>query len=269
MIDGSVNATSARIHYRIHGEGPETLVLVNGVGDDLEAWANQIDDFVNAGLRVVSFDNRGVGFSSQPPGPYSGAEMAGDLNVLVTELKLPPFHLAGVSLGGVIAQEYASAHGNDLRSLVLANTYAAPDPFARAAFESWAVVAEAAGMAVMMRQQAPWIYSPAFYERHPGRVEELIREAQKSTQPAAAFAAQTAALVDHEARARVTAITTPALVIAARDDIIIREALSRRLCASLPNATWGVVPGGHAAFWENPAPWNRAVIDFVRARGAL
>ena len=62
MIDGSVNATSARIHYRIHGEGPETLVLVNGVGDDLEAWANQIDDFVNAGLRVVSFDNRGVGF---------------------------------------------------------------------------------------------------------------------------------------------------------------------------------------------------------------
>jgi 3-oxoadipate enol-lactonase len=269
MIEGSVNTTSVHIHYRINGEGPETLVLVNGVGDDLEAWANQIDDFVSADLRVISFDNRGVGLSSQPPGPYSSAEMAGDLNDLVTALQLPPFHLAGVSMGGAIAQEYAIAHGADLRSLVLGNTYAAPDPFARAAFESWAVIAEAAGMAVMMRQQAPWIYSPAFYERHPGRVEELIREAQKSTQPAAAFAAQTAALVDHEARARVTAITTPALVIAARDDIIIREALSRSLCASLPDATWSVVPGGHAAFWENPAPWNRAVIDFVRAQRAL
>jgi pimeloyl-ACP methyl ester carboxylesterase len=120
-----------------------------------------------------------------------------------------------------------------------------------------------------MRQQAPWIYSPAFYERHPGRIAELIGEAQKSTQAVAAFAAQTTALVGHEAGARVAAITTPTLVIAARDDVIIREALSRRLYESLPNATWSVVPGGHAAFWEDPAPWNRAVIEFVRAHSAL
>ena len=269
MIEGSVTADAIHIHYRINGKGPETLVLVNGVGDDLEAWANQIDDFVSADLRVVSFDNRGVGLSSQPPGPYTNAEMAADLHLLVTELELSQLHLAGVSMGGVIAQEYAIAHGDRLRSLVLANTYAAPHPFTRAAFESWAIVAEAAGMAVMMRQQAPWIYSPAFYEQHPGRVAELIGEAQKSTQPAAAFTAQTAALIDHDARVRVPAITTPTLVIAARDDAIIREALSRRLYEALPDATWSVVPGGHAAFWEDPAPWNRAVIDFVRAHGAL
>ena len=268
MIEGSIRAGAVHLHYRISGDGPETLVLVNGVGDDLEAWANQVDDFVAAHLRVVSFDNRGAGLSSQPPGPYRSGEMAGDLKALVTELGLESFHLAGVSMGGVIAQEYAIAHGPDLRSLVLANTYAAADPFTRAAFESWAVVAEAAGMAVMMRQQAPWIYSPAFYERHPERVEELIREAQKSTQPAAAFAAQTAALVDHDARDRVGAITTPTLVIAASADIIIGPALSRRLYEALPHATWSVVPGGHAAFWETPKPWNRAVIEFVRAHAA-
>ena len=44
------------------------MVLVNGVGDPLEGWANQTDDFLAAGLRVVSFDNRGVGRSSAPPG---------------------------------------------------------------------------------------------------------------------------------------------------------------------------------------------------------
>ena len=269
MKEGSVRAGAVHLHYRISGDGRETLVLVNGVGDDLEAWANQVDDFVAAGLRVVSFDNRGVGLSSQPPGPYTSAEMAGDLKTLTTELELEPFHLAGVSMGGVIAQEYALAHGNDLRSLVLANTYATPDPYSRAAFESWAVVAEAAGMAVMMRQQAPWIYSPAFYAAHPERVAELIREAQKSTQPAAAFAAQTAALIDHDAQARVGAITVPTLVIDASDDIIIRAALSRRLYEGLPHATWSSVPGGHAAFWEDPGPWNRAVIEFVRAHGAL
>ncbi len=269
MIEGSVSAGALDIHYRVTGDGPETLVLINGVGDDLEAWANQVDDFAGTGLRVVSFDNRGVGLSSQPPGPYTSPEMAADLEVLATGLGLAPFHLAGVSMGGVIAQEYAIAYGHRLRSLVLANTYAAADPFTRAAFESWAVVAEMAGMAVMMRQQAPWIYSPGFYARHPERVEELIAEAQKSTQPAAAFAAQTAALVAHDAAGRVGAITTPTLVIAADDDIIIRPALSRRLYAALPDATWSSVPGGHAAFWEEPRPWNLAVIDFVRAHGAL
>lgn len=269
MTEGAISAGMLDIHYRIDGEGSETLVLVNGVGDDLGAWANQVDEFVRAGLRVVSFDNRGVGLSSQPPGPYTSAEMAEDLEVLAAGLRLAAFHLAGVSMGGVIAQEYAIAHGARLRSLVLANTYAAADPFTRAAFESWGVVAELAGMAVMMRQQAPWIYSPSFYERHPERVEELIAEAQQSTQPAASFAAQTAALVDHDADARVGGITTSTLVIAADDDIIIRPALSRHLYEALPHATWSGVPGGHAAFWEEPELWNRAVIDFVRAHSAL
>jgi 3-oxoadipate enol-lactonase len=264
MTSGFVQADGADIHYEITGDGPRTLVLVNGVGDDLSAWVNQMDDFVGAGLRVVSFDNRGSGRSGQPPGPYTSRQLAADLKALVAGLGLAGFHLAGVSMGGVIAQEYAVAHPGDLASLVLANTFAAADPFTRAAFETWSMVAEAAGMPVMMRQQAPWIFSPAFYERYPDRVAELIAEAETTTQPAAAFAAQMAALTGHDCAGRIGSVTTPALVLAARDDIIIRPELSRRLFEALPNAAWSLVPGGHAAFWENPGPWNRAVTDFVQ-----
>jgi 3-oxoadipate enol-lactonase len=269
VTSGFVRADAAEIHYRITGDGPQTLVLVNGVGDDLDGWANQVGDFVTAGLRVVSFDNRGVGRSSQPPGPYTSGQMAADLNALVTELGLPRFHLAGVSMGGVIAQEYAVAHPGDLASLVLANTFAVADPFTRAAFETWAMVANAAGMPVMMRQQAPWIFSPAFYEQYPERVAEMIAAAQASTQPAAAFGAQMAALNSHDCADRIRSVTTPTLVIAAGDDIIIRPELSRRLFDALPNAAWSLVPGGHAAFWENPGPWNQAVIEFIKANSAF
>ena len=271
MTSGFVKVDGAEIHYRSSGDGQQTLVLVNGVGDDLDGWANQIDEFVRAGLRVVSFDNRGVGRSSQPPGPYTSRQMAADLDAVVTELKLPRFHLAGVSMGGVIAQEYAVAHPGSLASLVLANTFAVADPFTRAAFETWTIVAQAAGMPVMMQQQAPWIYSPAFYEQHPERVFELITAAQASTQPPAAFAAQMAALTEHDCADRIGAVTTPTLVIAADDDIIIRPELSRRLLELLADGvgTWKVVPGGHAAFWENPGPWNQAVIEFVQANSAL
>jgi 3-oxoadipate enol-lactonase len=259
------HAGEADLYYEVSGAGSPTLVLVNGVGDPLEGWANQTADFLAAGLRVVSFDNRGVGRSGQPPGPYTSAQMAADLHAVVTAAGLDGFHLAGVSMGGVIAQEYALAHPANLRSLVLANTFAAADPFTRAAFQTWAQVAEAAGMPMMMRAQAPWIFSPGFYAEHPDRVAELIAEAEQSTQPAGAFAAQTAALVDHDARDRLAGLTTPALVIAAADDIIIRPALSRELLEALPDATWTVVPGGHAAFWENPGPWNQAVLEFVHA----
>jgi 3-oxoadipate enol-lactonase len=267
---GFVRAGPADIHYQIAGDGPQTLVLINGVGDDLEAWANQVDDFVRAGLRVVSFDNRGVGASSQPPGPYASSQMAGDVEALAVELDLTRFHLLGVSMGGVIAQEYAVAHPDALASLILANTFAVADPFTAAAFQTWVTVAQAAGMAIMMEQQAPWIYSPELYQQHPDRVSELIAGAQQSTQSAAAFAAQMAALIGHDCADRIGSVTAPTLVLAASDDIIIRPELSRRLFEALGKGigTWQVVPGGHAAFWENPGPWNQAVIDFVRASSA-
>jgi 3-oxoadipate enol-lactonase len=271
MISGYAHADGADIYYQIAGDGPETLVLVSGVGDDLAGWANQEDDFAAARLRVVSFDNRGVGRSSQPPGPYTSRQLAADLDEVVTNIGLGRFHLAGVSMGGVIAQEYAVAHPGRLASLVLANTYAVADPFTRAAFDTWALVAEAAGMPVMMRQQAPWIFSPAFYQQNPAKVADLVAAAQSSTQPATAFAAQMAALTGHDCADRIGSVTAPTLVIAAHDDIIIRPELSRQLFEALPEGSraWKVVPGGHAAFWENPGPWNTAVIEFVRAHSAL
>jgi len=147
------------------------------------------------------------------------------------------------------------------------------DPYAwltHFAFETWATVAEAAGMPVMMRQQAPWIYSPGFYEKYSDRVTELIAAAEASTQPAAAFAAQMAALTAHDCAERIGALRVPTFVLAASDDIIIRPDLSRRLFDALGDGigTWAVVPGGHAAFWENSGPWNQAVIDFVRSNSA-
>ncbi len=256
------------INYRVTGEGDETLMLINGVGDDLEAWAPQMGDLLSAGLRVVAFDNRGSGRSSQPPGPYTSRQMAQDAKAVADALRLTQFHLAGVSMGGVIAQEYAAAYPDDLRSVVLANTYAVADRFTAAAFTVWGLVAKTAGMQVLMAQMAPWIFSPGFYEREPARVEQLVRDAQGTTQPPEAFLAQTAALVDHDCSDRAGSIRTPALVIAASDDIIIRPALSRALYDALPNARWVEVPGGHAAFWENPGPWNQAIIDFVRSHSA-
>ena len=254
-----------RINYAVQGEGPETVVLVNGVGDDLAAWGGQVPDLLAAGLRVVAFDNRGSGGSDAPPGPYTSREMARDAKAVVDALGLRSIHLVGVSMGGAIALEYAIAFPDDLASVVLANTYASVDPYTYAAFETWALAAEAGGIPLLMRNMAPWIFSPAFYERGPDTMARMLVEMQASTQPIPSFVAQIGALLTQDAIDRTGLVRTPALVLVAEDDIIIRPALSRRLFEALPNGTWLTIPGGHAAFWEDPGPWNRAVIDFIDA----
>ena len=68
------------INYQLDGEdaGKGTIVLINGLADDLTSWGFQVPAFVEAGWRVLSFDNRGIGKSDRPAGPYTSKMMADD-----------------------------------------------------------------------------------------------------------------------------------------------------------------------------------------------
>ena len=66
------------LNYKLEGDGEDTIVLVNGLADDLETWVLQVDDFLAAGYRVLRFDNRGVGGSAKPAGPYTTELFAAD-----------------------------------------------------------------------------------------------------------------------------------------------------------------------------------------------
>ncbi|MBC7590539.1 MAG: alpha/beta fold hydrolase, partial [Salinibacterium sp.] len=139
------------INYQLDGEGDQTIVLINGLADDLESWDFQMPAILEAGYRVLRFDNRGIGKSNAPAGPYSSAMLAADAKGLVDQLELTGFHLMGVSMGGMIAQEYAIAYGGDLASLTLACTYAKPDPFCLSMFAMWGDLAERLGVSFIMR----------------------------------------------------------------------------------------------------------------------
>src|SRR5262247_3554091 len=126
------------VNYRLEGDGAETIVLINGLADDLETWVFQVEDLLAAGYRVLRFDNRGIGRSDRPAGPYSSRMLADDAKALVDSLGIKDFHLMGVSMGGMIAEEYALAYGSDLKSLTLACTYGTADAFCQTMFAMWA-----------------------------------------------------------------------------------------------------------------------------------
>jgi 3-oxoadipate enol-lactonase len=74
------------LNYKLKGDGEETIVLVNGLADHLETWALPTGDLLSAGYRVLRFDNRGIGASSKPPGPYSSRMLTDDAKALVDSL---------------------------------------------------------------------------------------------------------------------------------------------------------------------------------------
>jgi 3-oxoadipate enol-lactonase len=257
-----VNGTT--LNYQLEGDGPETLVLVNGLADDLVSWDFQVPAFLEAGLRVLRFDNRGIGESDAPSGPYTSRMLADDAKALVDALGLDSFHMMGVSMGGMIAQEFAIAHPELLRSVTFACTYAAPGEFCTRMFAMWGDLAPKLGVPFVMRDVTLWAFTVPFFEERTDDLREFEAAMAELAMPVEAYLSQLNVIQQHDTTDRLGSITTPTLVLAGEEDILIPVRLSRRLHDGISGAQWATVPGGHACLWESPDPFNQAVIDFVK-----
>jgi 3-oxoadipate enol-lactonase len=265
MAVASVNGIE--LNYRLEGDGEETIVLINGLADDLESWVLQMDDFLAAGYRVLRFDNRGIGASSKPVGPYSSAMLADDAKALVDSLGVTDFHLMGVSMGGMIAQEYALRYPADLRSATFGCTYAAPGPFCSRMFAMWADMAPVLGVPFVMRDVTLWAFTVPFFTDRGDELAEFETAMRYMDQPVHAYLAQLAVIIEHDTTSRLGQIAVPTLVLAGEEDILIPVSLSRRIHDAIPGSQWATTKGGHACCWEHPAEFNQTFLDFVRRHG--
>lgn len=251
------------INYSLEGDGRGTIVLVNGLADDLNTWELQVPDFLSAGYRVLRYDNRGVGQSSAPPGPYSSRMLADDAKALVDEFGIQGFHMLGVSMGGMIAQEYALAYPADLATVTFACTYAAPGPFCSRMFSMWHDMAPVNGVPFIMRDVFLWAFTVPFFEDCPDDAASFESEMAAMTMPVEAYLAQLEVIRNHDTTERLGALSVPTLVLAGEEDILIPVRLSKQLHALVPGAEWATTKGGHACMWEHPAPFNATYLDYL------
>jgi 3-oxoadipate enol-lactonase len=261
----TANVNGIHINYQLEGDGPETIVLINGLADDLETWVLQMDDLLGAGYRVLRFDNRGVGQTDKPEGPYTSRMLADDAKALVDELGLADVHLMGVSMGGMIAQEYALNYGGDLRTLTLACTYAAPGPFCSRMFAMWHDMAPVNGVPFIMRDVTLWAFTVPFFEDREDEAKEFEAEMAAMDMSVEAYLAQLHVIQTHDTTGRLDRISTPTLVLAGEQDILIPVSLSKRLHEQIPGADWATTKGGHACMWEHPGEFNRTYLEWIGA----
>ena len=253
--------------YEIEGDGPETIVLMNGLADDLSAWSAQVPEFVAAGYRVLRFENRGVVAPGWLPRACTTASLAKDAKALLDKLKITDIHLVGASMGGMIAQEYALAFPEDLRSLTLCCTYAAPGPYCRRVFRLWQDIAREMGVAAVMRAVTLLAFSQDIF--HQRETMLLGLEATiASGQPVDAYLGHLRAIQSHDARRRLPSLRVPSLVIAGAEDALVPVHLAKELHALIPRAKLTVLHGGHMLLWEHSDAFNRRVLAFVGAHGA-
>jgi 3-oxoadipate enol-lactonase len=155
------------LNYEQVGVGTD-LVLIHGLGGNLHSWDADVPVLARH-HRVLRLDVRGFGASDKPPGPYSPALFARDLDRLLTAAGVGAAHILGISMGGVIAQRLALDFPARLRSLVLVSTSSEVGARSIAAWQRLADVVEQRGFDARSAD-ASRAFSPAFAARHPKRL---------------------------------------------------------------------------------------------------
>lgn len=250
----------AQYYRRIGGGSP--LVLIHALGLTHELWKPQLAPLASA-YDVITYDLRGHGETDVPPGPYTLADFAEDLAGLLDALGIEQAHLVGISLGGMIAQEFALTWPDRVRSLVLADTASEYPPDARRQFIERARIAEERGMAPLIVPTLERWFTPEFRRDHPDEVAR-IRDLLASAHPTG-YAASCWAIARADLTERLVNITAPTLVLVGSEDHLTTPEMALQIHEHIPGSRFLVIPGAaHLTNVARPEEFNRAIFSIAQ-----
>jgi 3-oxoadipate enol-lactonase len=245
------------------------VLLIMGLGMNATGWWRTVPVLAGAGLRVLSFDNRGVGRSDRAAGPYTVAELADDAASVLDSVGVDAAHVYGISLGGMIAQEVALRHPERVRALVLGATTAGGADSVPAAPE---VLAFVRLRAEMTAEHAVWAsvpinYAPRTRLEGGDRIARDIEQRLRFPVEPEFYSAQLAAANGHDAR--VAEIRAPTLVVHGEEDVLIPPANGERLAAAIPGAELSLWPGAAHLYFTDEREIDRFVAAWLSERSSL
>ena len=261
----AIQTTRIKMYYETHGEG-EPLLLIRGLGSTCDGFKAQVDG-LSPHFRVISFDNRCVGRTDQPQEAFTIADMADDTAALLDALEVESADVFGVSLGGMVAQEFVLRHPNRVRKLVLACTHAGPRTASRAPEWALEIFNESVNKprADALRSSVPILFSKKTVAENSQLVEDTLAVMENNNQPKSSYLLQLGAVMKHDTIDRLHQITHPTLVMTGSEDTLVDPCNSRLIAQHIPGAKLIEFPQtGHVFFTEKPEDVNRVLIDFFK-----
>ena len=248
-----------KLAWESRGEGPP-LLLIQGLGYGRWGWEPIVPGLAER-HRVVFFDNRGIGDSDKPEGPYTAAQMAGDALQVLDEAGIERAHVLGASLGGMIAQELAVVAPERVDRLVLCcTTGGGPDsvPMPEVTLRLFAEAPSLAPEVALRR-----FVENALGEDPPAAlVDELFALRAANPPDPAGWQAQAAAGMGFQGVEG--EIAAPTLILAGTADNVVDYRNAEVLAARIPGSRVELLEGcGHLFFWEQPDACVRILNDFL------
>ena len=268
MTSGALEARNGdvRLAYELRGSG-EPLLMIHGLGYDRYGWG-PLPDLLAEDFTVVLLDNRGVGASDAPEGPYSVTQLAEDAIAVLDAAGIERTHLFGVSLGGYIAQELALAHPERLNKLVLAST--APGgtrshPMPQRGLEAFGrfpTMERNEGLRLMVENS---LGDRAVRER-PELADEVYAYRLSNAPTLAGWQAQAYAGATFDAFDRIAEIDLPTLILQGTGDNVVDPRNADLLAERIPGARVEFFPDrGHLLVWEEGAAIADTVKEFLQS----
>ncbi|MBI1238108.1 MAG: alpha/beta fold hydrolase [Alphaproteobacteria bacterium] len=259
------------IHYEIRGEGPRVLFL-GGSGGDLRHGPTIFDSPLAKRFTVLAFDQRGLGQTGRPTGPYTMANYADDAAALLDAVGWERAHFLGISFGGMVAQEFALRHGTRQGNAVWCCTSSGGAGGASYPLHTLAQLPQEEQARLRVRITDERV-DDDFASREPERYAALLAAARDEQARAArdevraGLAPQLGARAGHDTFARLSSVEGPVFLAGGLFDGIAPPANMRALAGQIPNAQLRLYDGGHLFFQQDRRAFP-AIMQFL-AEGTM
>jgi aminoacrylate hydrolase len=261
------------MHYEILGcqaaDAP-TLVLSSGLGGSARFWAPQLP-VLGERYRVVVYDQAGTGRSPATLAEdYSIANMADELRELLDSLEIRQCHFIGHALGGLVGLQLALQYPTRLQSMVLINAWSSPNPHSERCFAVRKNLLRDTGPAAYVQAQALFLYPADWIAEHGAQLAEDEAHALAHFPDTRNLLRRIAALQAFDIETQLEKITTPTLLIANRDDMLVPWQRSQHLADKLSAGHLVLLDyGGHASSVSDVETFNRVLLDYLASQALL
>lgn len=263
----TITTNGTNIYFEERGSG-EPLLLVMGITAPGSVWEKHVAHWAKS-FRCILVDNRGVGKSDKPAGPYTSLQMAQDCIGVLDHLGLGAVKVAGVSMGSIIAQQMAIHFPTRVKAIVLMCPWARCDNAARAIFqhmkdckarlkpEEFSVYIQ-----LLIFSKQSWDNE----EFHAGLLEDRKNAAlDPNPQPLIGLEGQAAACVTHDVLSDLAKVNCPVLVLGGEEDIFTPVWMTKEVAAAIPGSVLHIYEkSGHAFHWENLKDFNERVDQWLK-----
>lgn len=249
-----ISVGELNVNYQIQGTG-EPLLLIIGLSFSLRDWGTVFPDLLAQHYKVILFDNRDAGETSQSTHPYTIAQMADDAASLLNALGEPKAHVFGVSMGGMIAQHVALSHADKLNKLILGCT---------AAGGTCSQFGDVSGL--LTGNIVDLLFTPRFIQTHQPELKKLVQTTTPFHSQGLVLQRQIQAMNTHDTCDLLDKITAPTLVITGDRDPVIPPQNSAFLAQKIPGAQQvTITDASHGFCFSHPDTTAAALIDFLQS----